>query len=864
MHWYGANVDSTRVGRADAFRVFGPGIETRDGGEIGDIDLSRTVHLALDVHSDGAFSYRFGNSGSSLREITGRLPEWHSGGYVGILTWNSAAKFSHIAFEERDEAISFGSVAGEGTFAGNKTQGGSWTATNDTLHSVAKKAENEEAFVYFQDTGNDFVYEADVQFLSENASAALLFRNADKAGHSESYAASFSQENNVCKLMRYEDGRKQQLFGEIKLKAPKEQDWHHLCVVCAGDWISFAVDGELVGSTGDYYASGTADVGQNTCIKSGTFGLMNCGGEMEFRNIRHTPLSKTFTPLLTKIEVSSDKSKTEAVGAFNPREPISIQYVGYEAETVDIAAVAESAETKVSVFGADGKEYSNGKNVPLAVGANYISVVCTAKEANGATAVVAYRVNVHRRRAANEYYTEKYRCQYHYSVKDGWGNDPNGLVYYKGKYHLFYQFYDGIAWGPMHWGHAVSSDLLHWQERPVAFYPDANGAMFSRCIVADEENTSGFFEKNGGGLVALITMNGGGQRIKLAYSRDDGETWTKADGIALDWTVDEIASPDFRDPKVFRYDNKWFMVIAGGQLRIYSSDNLRDWQCESVYRGFHTECPDMYPVRADDGKVKWVLSRGGRLYKIGDFKRVKEKWQFVPDEEYKEESANAVMNFGHDSYAAMTYYVRDFGTEAKPNVQELIELNWLNSWDDYCNKVAEKNGESFNGTYTMFLSLGLKAENGKYVLTQKPIRAYNALRGEKVAGEAAKSYRGDCYEMIAELRKNGEEVSSIDVRSSESEYTRISYDWNKKRLNVDRSKSGIILSDKFACVESVELASVEDSVKLHIFVDRASLEVFSDDYTACGAWQIFPSENSTGVSWSDSVDLTIYPMKSIW
>lgn len=183
---------------------------------------------------------------------------------------------------------------------------------------------------------------------------------------------------------------------------------------------------------------------------------------------------------------------------------------------------------------------------------------------NGLKAVLTYRVNVHHRQKNAIYYNELYRDQYHYSVKDGWANDPNGMVYYNGKYHLFYQFYDDIKWGYMHWAHATSTDMIHWDEEPIALYPDANGAMFSGCIVVDDKNTSGFFNEDKGGLVALITADGNGQRIKLAYSTDEGTTWTKVDKIAADWTDDPLNDGAFRDPKVFRWENKWFMVVAGG------------------------------------------------------------------------------------------------------------------------------------------------------------------------------------------------------------------------------------------------------------------------------------------------------------
>ena len=171
------------------------------------------------------------------------------------------------------------------------------------------------------------------------------------------------------------------------------------------------------------------------------------------------------------------------------------------------------------------------------------------------------------------------------------------------------------------------------------------------------------------------------------------------DEIAADWTDDPLRDAAFRDPKVFRWEGKWFMVVAGGPLRIYSSEDLRQWKCEATYADLHTECPDLYPIQTPDGQIKWVLSRGGRFYKVGDFKTVDGNWRFVPDSDYV--SSDGVMNFGRDFYAAMTYYVQDFGTAASPNLPELVELNWMNTWDDYCNLVAEKVGQDFNGTFNL-------------------------------------------------------------------------------------------------------------------------------------------------------------------
>lgn len=432
----------------------------------------------------------------------------------------------------------------------------------------------------------------------------------------------------------------------------------------------------------------------------------------------------------------------------------------------------------------------------------------------------------------------------------------------------------------MHWGHATSTDLIHWKEESIALYPDANGAMFSGSIVADVNNTTGLFDQGKGGLVALITADGGGQRIELAYSKDEGKTWNKLADPVLDYANDDpLHNAAFRDPKVFRWNNQWFMVVAGGPLRIYSSSDLQNWKSESVYSGIETECPDLYPIQTDNG-VKWVLSRGGRYYKVGDFKQVDGNWYFLPDKAY--EKTDGIMNFGKDSYAAMTYFVQDFGTEANPTLPEIIESNWMNNWD-YCNDVAATVGQKFNGTYNLNLKLGLTKEGDKYVLTQTPITAYQDLRDVEHAmtfkhvtvgedNDLLKDFQGDTYEIVAHfVPVVGTKKLGFNVRTSATQGTSIVYDLEEETMSIDRSKSGKQINAKFTepNIQNKVTKNADGSVDLHIYVDKASVEVFTKGDTVLGANQIFPDADSLGVSLmveGDPVvaDIAIYPLKSIW
>lgn len=887
--WNGANFD---INNPNTFRLFGPcfpdGDATITDSGAG-VDFNKTIYLKLDVKKDGTFAYTYGNVGQEAKVISGKLKNWN-GGYIGILTCNSDAVFSNIDFINRTETLIADQViANNGNFKTNLNDlhygMGHWEVTSEGLYSDASGIG--DSFLYTKSKGKNFVYSTDITFKERSGAAALVFRSNQNDANKEAYAVNIDGGSGEYKFWRWQNDEVYQLRDTGNKVSLPADNTYHLDVVAYDGWISYYINGELVANLGDYTIQ-EGNLGQTTIIKEGYFGLLNFNGKVVFQNTYYQALEGNFNPLLRDLKVTSKTGSVEKAGQFFNTESVYMQYVANEASTIDLSVTKASAKATVTAYTEDGREYADLKNIPLNVGKNVITVTSEVKDdTKGLHAKLTYRVIVVRR--LTDYYDEEYRDQYHYSVKEGWANDPNGLVKFHGKYHMFYQFYSDTKWGPMHWAHATSEDLITWEEQPIALYPDANGAMFSGCIVADEKNTSGLFNGvAGGGLVALITADGNGQRIKVAYSTDEGATWTKLDDIAADFIDDPLANRDFRDPKVFRWENKWFMVVAGGPLRIYSSDNLLDWKCEAVYGNLHTECPDLYPIIASDGQLKWVLSRGGRFYKVGDFKQVNGVWTFVPDAQYAgdSEANDGVMNFGNDSYAAMTYYVQDFGTAAHPNIPEIVEFNWMNTWNNYCNQVAQQTGNSvFNGTFNLNLTLGLLRENGKYKLTQTPYGAYKTLRGtptvwENKKIEANKSdnldgFTGTSYEIVANLKPQaGTTAVGFKVRKNGSEETVIKYDLNSKNLSIDRSKSGIHVvgdsGDRFNDINQMWTERRSDgSVDLHIFVDRASVEVFMNNYTAAGANQIFPHAGSEGIEVFSTggetiADITIYPLSSIW
>ncbi|EOS62131.1 hypothetical protein C815_00022, partial [Firmicutes bacterium M10-2] len=875
--WYGANVDSRRQGNADFFRVFGAGRDILSGGIVEDVDLNKPIHLAIDVKQDGSFVYSFGNTEGVQHDASGMIENWE-GGYVGMLTFCAKAAFSNIQFIDRTVEEESKPIETDERWQNNLgdsiVQGGEWTMDKDGLASNA--IGKGDTFLISEMEGENFIYETDLMYKNDTGAAGLLFRFQNTEYGKEGYAVNVDAGSHKAKFWRWEADQAQQLINE-KDVAPAET--YHLKVVCIDGSIQYWVNDVLIANLGDFTMQ-KDDLGQTTIITKGYYGLLNWNSDAIFQNTKFTVLDEKNTPEVADVVVGSNTGTVEAKAQFFPESPTWMQYVKNDAESVYIDVQANSG-TDI-VFEKDGKQYVLKEDIPVAEGANWITMTAT----NG-NASRTYRINIHRFAPDNTYYNEPYRGQYHYSVKEGWANDPNGLVKYNGKYHMFYQFYDDNKWGPMHWMHATSTDLIHWNEEPVTFYPDMNGTMFSGCVAVDATNASGLFSTDKGGLIAYITVNGNGQRIKLAYSEDEGKTWKKSDKIAADWSNDSLQNRDFRDPKVFQWENKWFMVVAGGPLRIYSSDDMVNWKEESAYADLHTECPDLYPQEVE-GEVKWILSRGGRYYKVGDLKEVDGKWTFVPDEYYKDK--DGVMNFGRDSYAAMTYYESSFGTSANPTIPDIIELNWMNTWDDYCNQVGDALGQKYNGTFNLHLKVGLvKDGNGVYRLTQTPIEAYKELRKEetKQSGKVGadndllKDFQGISYEIVSRfMPEEGTKKIGFKVRTgTNGEETRILYDVEKNTLLLDRSKSGIQISNKFSEVNSQDLSDLvqtshvtrnaDGSIDLHVFVDASSVEVFANGYTAAGANQIFPLPTSRGASVvvegePCQVDLSVYSLDSIW
>jgi len=454
---------------------------------------------------------------------------------------------------------------------------------------------------------------------------------------------------------------------------------------------------------------------------------------------------------------------------------------------------------------------------------------------------------------------EPYRPQIHFSPKAHWMNDPNGMVFQNGIYHLFFQYYpDGSTWGPMHWGHATSKNLVNWNEQPIAIYPDSLGYIFSGSAVVDSANTSGLGKNGKGPLVAIFTHHdpvgekaGSNtyQNQSIAYSNDDGKTWQKYPNNPV---LKNPGITDFRDPKVSWYapEKKWIMTLATkDRITFFSSKNLRDWQKESDFganvgaHGGVWECPDLFPM-THNNKTVWVLlvsinpggpnSGSATQYFTGNF----DGKTFTPLQ-----TDTRWIDWGTDNYAGVTW--NNTGNRR-------LFLGWMSNWN-YANVVPTA---PWRSAMTIPRDLSLELIGDKYFIKSQP--APELMAGTKTAVVLnTNANTGDITSRLGQLKPQSSfKLSTSKLQSftftlanEKGEKLVAGYDAKTNEYYIDRSNSGnISFEPRFKNKQTAPRLTNAAGSTCTIVIDAASIEIFADGGLTNMTAIFFPTAPYTAVS----------------
>ena len=483
-----------------------------------------------------------------------------------------------------------------------------------------------------------------------------------------------------------------------------------------------------------------------------------------------------------------------------------------------------------------------------------------------------------------DYYTEKYRPQVHFTPEKNWTNDPNGLVYLDGEYHLFYQHNPfGNTWGHMSWGHAVSKDLVSWQHLPVAIPEEGNTMIFSGSCVVDKENSSGFAIKKGQvPMVAIYTAHINMDAVKkdstlqnqhIAYSLDNGRTWTKYKSNP----VLDLKRKDFRDPKVFWYakEKKWVMAVVFPEehiVQFYSSPDLKQWKHMSDFgpagdsNGIW-ECPDLLqvPVTGNLGEYKWVLINSvasTTQYFVGEFDGTKFHSENAPGQILRPD-------YGPDYYAPITF-------NNLPQGHPPVLIGWATNWA-YAGNIPTS---PWRSAMSLPRELSVTKTNDGWRLISKPVGSLQKYRGPVVSlekmnlnGEKSLPILNQVVEIEMMLKPGKHDSCGIKLAVGNGKYFTIGYTKNSEQFYVDRSNSG---DTSFSpnlrswLLTTVPLKLKDEKLKLHIFFDKSIVEVYANDGEMVITQQLFPEETSNGISLfsknGNSVfeEVKVWPLKSAW
>ncbi|MBX2822618.1 MAG: glycoside hydrolase family 32 protein [Rhodothermaceae bacterium] len=519
------------------------------------------------------------------------------------------------------------------------------------------------------------------------------------------------------------------------------------------------------------------------------------------------------------------------------------------------------------------------RTIPFAMILGFIVAIYGCKESS------QYEVEMNSE-TVSKTFDEQHRPQFHFSPPQQWMNDPNGMVFYDDEYHLFYQHYpDSNVWGPMHWGHAVSSDMVNWEHLPIGLYPDELGYIFSGSAVVDWNNTSGFGSGTEPPLVAIYTYHEpvrakDQERVDIqyqgiAYSLDKGRTWTKYEGNPV---LDSPGIRDFRDPKVMWYEEgkKWIMTLAvKDKISFYSSPDLKSWSFESDFgeglggHGGVWECPDLFklPVTGADDE-KWVLlvsinpggPAGGSAtqYFVGEFdgSTFSLDPSFAPEVIPVDGEEQAVwIDYGPDNYAGVTW------SDIPESDGRRLFIGWMSNWK-YAQVVPTT---VWRSAMTIPRELRLHERAGSYRLSSKPVDEMQGIMDQPVDVFSEIQSELVLEDSLFALDLGGENLEGMQLTLSNNAGEFVSITLNNDHVLFDRSQSGITdFEESFAGSHS---APLEDLIpeRVQVFVDLSSIEVFVNDGAVVMTELVFPIRPYNKISLEGNIDSAMMrTVSGIW
>lgn len=778
-------------------------------------------------------------------------------------------------------------------------------------------------------TSEDFIYEADVKVIDKNADATLVFRSSEDGW--DSYMLQIVPNAGIIRLRDARDERKLKEERRVNLQ---EGEIYHLKVKVVEDTIKVYWENKYApimdvnnpayekGFLGLHVWDGAA-LFQNVKVSALSTNLgpplyKEGNWEPAIKGLKGIAVdgmkameifNKSTSDFILEGNVSFDQNSSEAALAFRTNEQGTTGYLA--------ALIKEGSTVKAQLKKADGtvlktsnRTYitqegtkhhleiiANGNQIELYVdGYSEAAVKVTDMSCRTGfagltvTSGSAYFQDVYLV-PKSSYYKEKYRPDYHYTPARGSVSDPNGLVYYEGEYHLFHQ--DGGTWA-----HAVSKDLVNWNRLPIALPWNDHGHVWSGSAVADLNNASGLFANSGGkGLIAYYTSfnpdgPNGNQRIGLAYSFDQGRTWKYSTErpIVIENPGKNGENPggwDFRDPKVVRDDanNRWVMVVSGGDhIRFFTSTNLIDWKLTDNFgygnyvRGGVWECPDLFELQVDgSGEKKWVLmiSTGANSKTIGS-----DAEYFVghltPDGKFVNDNpAGKVLktDYGKEFYASMSF-------SNMPDNRRVM-IAWMTNWD-YPFAFPTT---GWKGELTIPREVRLVKTDQGIRLAQSPIKELQSIRStifqtqNKIVNHAnasnlLKGISSGAFEIEAEIEiPSASKITEFGflVREGADQKTVVGYKTSDNQIFVDRAESGEMdFSRSFSTFHEAPLKPDNKRIKMNIFVDDSSIEVFANDGKVVFSDVIFPDPSSSSMNFYTKggevnlVSLKVHSLADTW